>query len=509
MTLQQSILIIEDERLEQELLAAQVRELLHGRFQVLVSNNGIQALQMCQEYCPSILLVDINMPGLNGLELIRTLREFSYPGRIIITTAYDLFAYAKEAIAMGVDAYLLKPIDDTELHSALQSCLSSMERDAKKMMEIKSAFSYAEAYLAHDLLSGKIPANALKEAFSWPNDGSLQARILQLRCLPCTEEAWQTHFITRCRALYAQRYLLLTAKVKQDIVVFVQPRNPEEPAFIDAENYFNCRQILREIPEDKAAFLSATKVHAAFQDLLRSFHESPAQRNGQYMPSQRLCVRLPDYSALCLPKNRNKTCQKWLQKFREGNPVQMVSMLSRSMDEKERYWPGVLLFLEMLERMDPGIVLEEVFQIFCSDDPFNQLERWMRCYLESPGCAVQTSRSRQDDTAGRVMEQLEQRFSDPDLTEKLLAEEFGFSQEHFSRMIKKEFGQSFVALMTSLRLEHAKKLLLDESLSLEDISQRCGYQNRKYFFRVFKKHTGRTPAEYRKQRVDEKGGTPV
>ncbi len=147
------VLIVEDEQIEREMLLAQTRDCLPDSFTVLGADNGIRALELCQEHSPDIVLIDINIPGINGLALIEALRDFHFPGQILITTAYDRFDYARRAIRFGVIDYLLKPIDESALRAGLEKCQVAIEEENARnhnhrslQNSIRSAFSYAEAY---------------------------------------------------------------------------------------------------------------------------------------------------------------------------------------------------------------------------------------------------------------------------------------------------------------------------------------------------------------------------
>ena len=86
-----------------------------------------------------------------------------------------------------------------------------------------------------------------------------------------------------------------------------------------------------------------------------------------------------------------------------------------------------------------------------------------------------------------------------DVTLAGLAEDFHYSAEYASRLIKRSTGQTFIQLLTSIRLENAKQLLRDTTLSVTDIALQVGYDSSEHFIRTFRKHTGMTPSEYRRQ----------
>ena len=181
----QSLLIVEDEFYEQVALQYELECLYPEQFDILVAEDGIRALSLCEERMPDILLVDLNIPGLSGLELIRTLNEHHFHGKILITTAHDDFHYVREAISLGVMDYLLKPLKSEQLKTAVDKCIQKLQEESKKHQKemtlrqnISSLFTYVNTYLVRDILSGHAPNHLLRTTYGWPEDGALQLSIL-------------------------------------------------------------------------------------------------------------------------------------------------------------------------------------------------------------------------------------------------------------------------------------------------------------------------------------------
>ena len=96
-----------------------------------VASNGMMALEMAVELEPDILLADICMPKLNGIDMIKKLRENAYGTDVVIITGHDEFEFAKEAIGLGVTDYLLKPIEDESLYGAIKKIISKRTKETR------------------------------------------------------------------------------------------------------------------------------------------------------------------------------------------------------------------------------------------------------------------------------------------------------------------------------------------------------------------------------------------
>lgn len=126
------------------------------------AGDGLEGLQLLLDEQPDLALVDIRMPGLDGLELIREARKSGFKGHIIILTAYSQFDYAKKAIKEGVDAYLLKPIDEEELLEILAEIRGKL--DARQ--SLSSTFSEFERLRITEALRASLLKNPLPDSAS-------------------------------------------------------------------------------------------------------------------------------------------------------------------------------------------------------------------------------------------------------------------------------------------------------------------------------------------------------
>ncbi len=129
------ILIAEDEQLERAALAQALTEAFSGTCEILMAENGLEALSLAETFSPSLLLMDIDMPGLNGLEAARQIKQKLPRCKLIFLTAYSSFEYAQTAISIGTVEYLLKPLADAELVRTVGIVLTQLEteltRDAR------------------------------------------------------------------------------------------------------------------------------------------------------------------------------------------------------------------------------------------------------------------------------------------------------------------------------------------------------------------------------------------
>ncbi len=127
------IVIADDEKTIREGLSHLIDSFHFSTKIIGMAEDGKEALQLVRKYNPEILIIDINMPHLNGLEAIELLRKENPEMKVIIISGYDNFNYAQKAVELGVFSYLLKPLDITKFKEVLQSAIDGYE---KRLLEI-------------------------------------------------------------------------------------------------------------------------------------------------------------------------------------------------------------------------------------------------------------------------------------------------------------------------------------------------------------------------------------
>ncbi|WP_191017272.1 response regulator [Treponema zioleckii] len=123
------ILIVDDEKL----IRAGIKKMLSNNYEnsvvFLEAKNGIEALELCKTEFPDVMLTDIRMPGMDGVELMQNVSEMEKKPGIIVLSGFDDFSYAKAAIENGASSYILKPVDSQELIKAVNKALAGIRRD--------------------------------------------------------------------------------------------------------------------------------------------------------------------------------------------------------------------------------------------------------------------------------------------------------------------------------------------------------------------------------------------
>ena len=224
------VLIIEDEPLERRLLEELTLK-MHEEVETAAVGNGRDALAWLENQEADVLLVDIQMPGISGLELAETLQERGFSGQLLITTACDSFSYARQAVGFQAAGYLLKPIAEEELWEHLKKCFARIreQRQEEARQEqlsrgIWSARSYAQQYLLQDFLRGCVRERTLSSVYGWEKDGELQAAAVCVRLGDMTGEKGQKELLNICQRSLEPRFLYLWMQEGQRLLLLLHTR---------------------------------------------------------------------------------------------------------------------------------------------------------------------------------------------------------------------------------------------------------------------------------------------
>lgn len=129
------ILLADDEGIVTDALQFIIEKNFGNECQIAVAKNGRQAIELTESFQPDIAFLDIQMPGINGLKAMKEIREQNSRIKIIVLTAYDNFEYAKDALHLGAEEYLLKPINKKVIVERLTALMRDIDQSRKKRSE--------------------------------------------------------------------------------------------------------------------------------------------------------------------------------------------------------------------------------------------------------------------------------------------------------------------------------------------------------------------------------------
>ena len=195
------ILIADDEPKIRRGLHAQIDRLGLPCEVCAEAEDGEIALEAAERLRPDILLVDINMPFVNGLDFIEALRRTRADARVILITGYEEFEYARRALELDVHAYLLKPINVEELRRAVETAIDQLEVSRQRnrhfewaIAQIGNRREFLREEFLRDAVSGRLEADEIREFrvyFDFPEPERMMLMLISARSSAAREKPWQ------------------------------------------------------------------------------------------------------------------------------------------------------------------------------------------------------------------------------------------------------------------------------------------------------------------------------
>ena len=438
--------------------------------------NGFEGLECIRSLRPDVALVDIRMPGMNGLEMIGKAKESGAATKFVIASGYADFEYAKRAIAFGAVGYCLKPFEKDDLAETLASVIPIL--DAERQAALNEAMALL---LDSDVVpSAPLQETLLRAGFEWDEDRG--ACVLVAR--GAGSDGWSERYgAAPLRIGSGKTAFVLQGDRRDEVVRDLQASLPESMRSAGLSERFHDLGRIREHIEAAgiASFVEFTGGGRTLGIADRS-RETPL--NPEIMDSLFQAIQRKD-----LPSVRS--CLASLEaRFRAGEyDIRHARRLYRTVTA------AVYRLSPNQGDMDPtedDRLAESYASVF---DMIRGLAEWIAEGFAPPVPAEGDGNGKT--IASLIAEYIRERIHQ-NVSIQEIASHFYLHPNYVSALLKKELQMSFTKYVTDLRMKRACELLRSTSLSVGEIAERSGYNDYFYFAKLFKKHTGKTPTDFRK-----------
>lgn len=500
------------------------------------SEDGEEALLKSRLLQPDIVITDIKMQGMDGLTFAEELKKESPLTGIILLTGFDEAAYARRAVHIHVDDYLLKPASAGDLAASLEKVCSlvrvrqNREQHYEKLnRQIEAALPLLRSNLFSRLANGTFhSAREAERSFSLFDVKTGKYAVIGLKySLKETSgsdrirEEWM-HMMSigsACEKEYAQYTLDLLSFSNNPslyyLLIFPAEWTAEDcgkaiqmsthkvkkqlKADLDFDLSFGISRISSDLMGVAELYYQANYALSQcsfFSDNPTLYYNDLSEEgeNEIHIPAARreeliTAINSGDYTAV------SQYVEYLIPPSLPDSVPDITASIQRVMSE-------VFYVLQQTEEVAPSEVLKEGFRM----DLFQELlhshsQKELRdCAAAIMGSVLQAKQKKTirhfDVTANQIVAYIREHYQE-DLSLDLLADRFHFSTSYISRLIRRCEGINFTEIVTETRLQKAKQLLEDPSLRTLDVGSMVGYHDTSYFIQSFRKRFGVTPNEYR------------
>ncbi len=503
------LIIADDERIIRETISHLIDWETYGIELAGLCRDGIEAYDMILDESPDIVLTDIKMPGLSGLELIERVNRTNQDIVFILLSGYGEFSYAREAMKYGVRHYLLKPCNEEQIISSI--------REASEECYHKRAFRQMQEQqnLLQSNLHGSIITNIINEAVgcaSGPEPATeLFAPYEQFMDFHHTGyELWYLYFLEETclkecldslREYSGAHFPGLTIHgiyVKNTLLLFFQSCVADCGAFSGYLRELRFQGQHVELSQERqeygslAGLLRALLPKISRYGTIYCIHDFHPTLTCNYRQITRRVGALVS-DTLTRPDHGLPDTWRELAELIGGitDPDFLKQLASNLM----------LRFSDTAESCSPTAVTEFLLELNREADP-DHLQRMVLEKLERIFGELSAEEPRHGDLIDKIMRYVDLHLANSELTLKSIAEQYLYMNvDYVSRRFVQETGMKFSNYLTRKRIQRAKELLADcDSEKIRYVAEQVGCGNNpQYFSQIFKKYTGTTPSAYAKK----------
>lgn len=441
------------------------------------AKNGVEALALMKKSVPDLIITDIKMPGITGLELLETVNK-KYKGILtVFISAYSDFSYAQQAVSLGAFGYLLKPVEKVTLCEELERAKNTLvrnriERENTVKLELlrivndvteKADIPFAKVMLdaGADIKNKTFIAGFIKSPKGMP--------------LPVMEES-----VMRCS--------VYTVPIGNNRVVFLLaiPR--------ELKHFSLLKGLVKYASSNSLTIGLSTSFHNV-NDICRALNQASIMVDQNFITNKKYGCYLYSHKSIADFSSELKSVKTKAELF------EFVKSLPKRIRRKKINLDGLYrIYCEIIK-----IIYTCSNESICPDEAKYLVETYrgmqeMIDFLEK--AAAENMESSEKEPSRKVIKDV-LAFIDENYNKKVLindiANQFYLNPSYLSMLFKNETGKSFTTYLVQLRLEKAIELLRNEELTLYEISDMVGYDDYFHFSKLFKKHKNISPANYRKQ----------
>ena len=532
------VLLVDDETLIREAISENIQWEEIGFSFMGACENGKQAMEAIEKEQPDLLLTDINMPFVDGMELTKFVYE-NYPDtKVIIISGFDEFEYAKNAVKYQVLEYILKPITPMEFTETLlrvKKMFDERKESQRDMKKIRSAYvsnlPMVQGRYLHNLLNGTVDYAKLDEkqeelrlnlSAGCYNTALVEGDSLE----PFTSQYANVKDELALFAVYN-----ITAEIVASENCGIAFQGTDEKTAIlfmgDEEESLKIKmkQILPKIHQAMEEFLQIQVTIAVgksvkrLEELPDSFAKTKSALEYKFMLGGNQIIEAEEYEeirnsakhidifewasqmATTIRTNKIEEISQKTEQFVEQVKLSYVNK-NRSFVYVQNLVLSVINLLELPEELEDEIYSQErnfMKQIYECEN-LDEIELRLRGTFRY----ICNLMSNQRDSYGKrqamlALDYIEKNYADSSVTLNSVCTALAMSTSYFSSVFKNYTGETFIESLTKKRMEKAKILLEQGKLKTYEIAEAVGYSDAHYFSVSFKKAVGKTPTEYARE----------
>lgn len=512
------LFIVDDEDFTRECLANQIDWASYDVELVGTAVNGEDALEKIRKLKPDIMITDIKMPLMNGIELLEAIAREGLNIDVIMLSGFEEFEFAQKAINLGAKKFFLKPIDPAELLNAV------IVLQEKKLAQEKKGGSENDlvSFIRNVVYMVYTPEemDEASERFSDLKDNWQAIVVLQMDNISKALYIGG-HNIYKMLLKEIQSYCNshagchLLEKSPHNMILFIMGREKEEAKQTLSEVIVLLQRMLQEIGYSNYV-VGVSELNRTIEEVGKSYLEASRAINTKYIyGNSRIYYAEESYPSYLTELSADKgLIEDIIENTVYYNEDKIDGMIEHLFEVVEIHDIGLNGLQETMYMIAKGIIKHEalvnidinalysnpssIIMSLCTSDEKEEMKRKLKSFLHTVGRQLNKVKiNKPNQIVMKIKKYIEDCYQAPDLSLARIAEEFNFSAAYLSTLFRVNCGQNITDYINAIRIDEACRLLAQESYKISYISEKVGYSNATYFCKVFKKLKDLSPKEYR------------
>lgn len=480
------VLIIDDEKFIRKSIRNRIEWEEYGFEVCAEADNGEKGLEVMKENRPDLVIVDIRMPILDGLAFITEAKKLFPKTVYVIMSAYSDFEYARKAIQIGIEDYVLKPVEEEEMYRILEKAKSKLDK-IQFMRQMKET----DGEQLQD--KGEIHIQAV---VFWDVNEEYGGKL---------EECINKHSYISMKN--AKVYFMDGYSREHCFLFLLEGRNFQKD---------DARKMLEEITEAEG-----NGVRAAYSEIYKSSEVKRAAAECIQILQRKIFY--PEKTVFCIGHfQKEEACEEKYRKIKEALLQAQKDFLKQEYEKSLQEFSGIIE--QTVEKDNSTANIEEIIHEMISflshyrEKQISQTDRNIlfhrfesRDFLLSYDTAEElkadlkslfysfmelSGNSEEKETIDSVKDYIRENYAE-NLNAAEIAAKFYLNPSYFSTLFKEKTGMKLTSYIEGIRMEKAKEYLKNGIWSITEIALQTGYSDSNYFSKVFKKYTGMSPKQYR------------
>lgn len=535
------LLLVDDEEPVRKAIINKIEWEAYG-FQVVgEADNGKTALELIEKTTPDVVITDIKMPYMDGIELAKELKQRFSGIKVVFLTGFDEFEYAQKAINLTVIEYILKPISADELMNILINIKNKIDSEVAQKEDIEALKKHyrdslpilKEKFLA-SLVNGKIGNKEIKHKINTLglklNGGSYLVSIIEMDIsshvnnensysfrLPDEMELLQFAVLNITNEILNNNDFGVAFMINENIAIIGVEKEDDREKIIDRASF-----ILDEIRQKVKKYLGYTitigvgtasktleEIHLSYKNALSALEYKVVMGNDKII----VIEDVEPESADKIIFDENKE-QRLISVIKVGTTDEIHRCIDKLFEEISNkkatvkdYQVYIMEIITTIFKAAKSVNVEISTLFGQSDNLFSELNRFnelneIKDIIKNICCTIsQNILEKRQETFNQLVFRakvyIKENYSDSEMSINKVCSYLHISAPYFSSIFKKETKTTFINYLTQVRMEAAKDLLKNTDLKTFEIAEKVGFSDSNYFSYSFKKNYGISPSEYR------------